>query len=404
MMSDIQKRLARVKDLIAEKDLSKKTSLPQRYTKMANQLGGEIVNNFAGSYCLVKTLYDFSYLHGSTPLKNIMEIERYSLSAFTTNNENSKIERLRLRFFDTETTGLGGTGTVPFLIGIGSFIDSSFEIRQYIIPDYSDETAMLEDLSEEFGETISIVSYNGSAFDLPIMRDRLILNRVAKEIKHDKHIDLLHPVRRLYKRRLKDCSLTNVEREIFSFYRENDIPGYLVPSVYFTWLNEDKLEDMEAVMEHNRLDILTLAFLMDELSSIFQNNGESLDSIDDLHSLSKIHIRRKNHDRSLDINNRITGLSGENLADDILLFNARIYKKSGEIEKAVSVWERLKSSNSRHGIQANIELAMYFEHKKKDYQNALKCAQKAYKYQGLTERHYKTLGCRVARLLKKITN
>jgi len=403
-MSNIQNRLARVKDLIAEKDTSKKKSFPRRYNKMATQLGGEIVSNFAGSYCLVKTLYDFSYHHGNSPLNNISENEKYPLSAFTLKDDTNYINRLSLRFFDTETTGLGGTGTVPFLIGVGSFNDYGFEIRQYIIPDYSDETAMLEDLSGEFSETNSIVSYNGAAFDLPILRDRLILNRVAKKIKHDKHIDLLHSVRRLYKRRLGDCSLTNVEREIFSFYRIDDIPGYLVPSVYFEWLNEENLNNMAAVMEHNRLDILTLAFIMERIASIFQENGKNLDSIDDLHSLSKIHIRRKNHDQSLDINNRISDQNQDNLADDILLFNAQIYKKTGEFEKAVSIWEKLKSSNSRQGMQANLEMAMYLEHKKKDYTQALKCAQKAYNYQGLTECNYKVLSCRVARLLKKITD
>ncbi len=402
-MSKIQDKLARVKNLIAKKDTSVKSLLPQRYKKMANCLGGEIVKNFAGSYCLVKTLYDFSYIHGDTKLSDISKDKEYPLSAFSSKNESDYINSLRLRFFDTETTGLGGAGTVPFLNGVGSFNKKGFEIRQYIIPDYSDETAMLEDLSIEFNESTSIVSYNGAAFDLPILRDRLILNRVAKEIKYNKHIDLLHSVRRLYKRRLGDCSLTNVEREIFSFYREDDIPGYLVPSVYFDWLNEENLKDMEAVMEHNRLDILTLVFLVGRFSYVFQNNGENLDSIDDLHSLSKIHIRRKDQSRSLNINKRISEISRDNLADDILLFNARIYKKTGEIDKAIPIWKKLKSSNSKHGMQANIELAIFLEHKKKDYPEALKCAQKAYKYHGLTNCQKGMLDKRIVRLLKKIS-
>jgi len=403
-MSKFQNKLARVKNLIAEKDSSKKIKHPQRYTKMANRLKGEIVSNFAGSYCLVKTLYDSSYIHGDVSLSNITKNEKIPLSPFTPGDDSSYVNRLRLSFFDTETTGLGGTGTVPFLIGIGSFIDNGFEIRQYIIPDYSDETAMLEDLSNEFTASTSIVSYNGAAFDLPLLRDRLILNRVAKDVQHDKHIDLLHPVRRLYKRRLGDCSLTNVEREIFSFYREDDIPGYLVPSVYFEWLNEEKLKDMEAVMEHNRLDILTLAFLVDKFSNIFQDNGETLDSIDDLHSLSKIHIRRKDHDRSLTINQRITDLSHDNLADDILLFNAQIFKKRGDFKKAIPLWERLTDSNSRQGMLANVELAMYREHKKKDYSRALKYAQKAYNFTEQTDRQKKMHSKRIDRLLKKITD
>jgi len=370
---------------------------------MANRLGGEIINNFAGSYCLIRTLYKWPQIHGDSSLSDLSNENKYPLSSFINENGNEKVDRLCLKFFDTETTGLGGTGTVPFLNGVGSFVENGFEIRQYIIPDYSDETAMLEDLSNEFNVSTSIVSYNGAAFDLPILRDRLILNRVASEVKFHKHIDLVHTVRRIYKRRLGDCSLGNVEREILSFYRKDDIPGYLIPSVYFDWLNQENLNVMEAVMEHNRLDILSLAFLIWRVSLIFQYNGENLDSIDDLHSLSKIHTRRKDHSQSLNINRRVSEISQNNLADDILLYNALIYKKEGDLDNAVPIWDKLKSSNSKQGMQANIELAIYLEHKIRDYPEALKCAQKAYKYHGLTDCQKKLHNKRITRLLKKIT-
>jgi len=101
-MSKFQNKLARVKNLIAEKDSSKKIKHPQRYTKMANRLKGEIVSNFAGSYCLVKTLYDSSYIHGDVSLSNITKNEKIPLSPFTPRDDSSYVNRLSLCFFDTE--------------------------------------------------------------------------------------------------------------------------------------------------------------------------------------------------------------------------------------------------------------------------------------------------------------
>ena len=216
-------------------------------------MGGELITNHAGAYVLVKKLYPFHYSHGNICLNEI-SLDDLPLAAFTPLTEEGIIHQKQLIFIDTETTGLGGSGVVPFLVGVGSLVENGFELRQYLLPDYSDESAMLEDISELFKSSISLVSYNGAAFDIPLLKDRLVINRTAKDIEHCHHIDLLHSSRRLFKRRLKDCRLINIETEILGFSRTDDTPGYLVPSIYFEWLSSENLDLMLSVLEHNRLE------------------------------------------------------------------------------------------------------------------------------------------------------
>ena len=205
---------------VSKPKLKRAAPYPDRYARLANDLNGELVTNHAGTYCLVTTLFPFDFQFGSVKLSPV-ENDILSLSAFSAGDTDRKVDGRSVVFFDTETTGLGGSGAVAFLIGIGSLRKEGFEIRQYLLPDYSDEAAMLEDILEELSAA-TVVSYNGQTFDLPVVRDRMVINRVERSFAPREHIDLLHPTRRLYRRRLQDCTLTNIEREIFGSHRGND--------------------------------------------------------------------------------------------------------------------------------------------------------------------------------------
>jgi len=396
-------KLARSQSLIEpEAQTPSQKGPPNYYQQMAKVLGGRLICNHAGFLCLVRTLYPSRYSHGEMVLSDIETDKSVPLSAFTRRKEPGFVNVPSLLFFDTETTGLGGTGTVAFLVGCGVVVEDGFEIRQYIIPDYSDETAMLEALLQEFSQNKVIVTYNGAAFDLPVLRDRMIINRVARELPLERHIDLLHPTRRLFRRRLGDCSLTNVERELFGFYRDNDLPSYLIPSIYFEWLNEQKLDSINAVLKHNQLDIISLYFLACYIAHIFQTEGESLGAVDDLHSLSRIYGWRKDNDKVVDLYRRIDTFKSRPLAEDILLYHAQAFKRIGAFDMAVALWERLSSSSSREGFWANIELAKYYEHRDKDVEKAYHYAEKADNIAPYSQRQKRLLYLRLARLRCKL--
>lgn len=364
-------------------DKQKKTqkinsNIPQRYLKLAEFLEGELISNFAGAYCLVKKSYPLTHTHGTYKVKDYKQFEQIPLAAFSPKNIEGSVNINSLLFFDTETTGLGGSGAVAFLVGCGFVIDDKFEIRQYLIPDYSDETAMLETLLEEFTPDKNLVSFNGTSFDLPLLRDRMIINRVAKEIKHENHLDLLHTNRRIFKRRLKDCTLVNLEKELFNFFRKDDIPGYLIPSVYFEWLSDENPELLKDVMIHNRFDILSMYYMVCHIVEIFNSEGKSLGEIDDLHSLSRIYGKRKEIDKSLSVYNQITEFN-KNLASDILFFHSLSFKRKKEFESAVEIWKNLSLGNDKESYLSCLELSKFYEHRNKDYQTAIMYAEQAFK-------------------------
>lgn len=401
--NNLHHKLSRFHSLIAGKSQTPyQEGPPSRYQEMAEVVRGRLISNHAGSFCLVRTLYPSCYSHGKMALSDIDAGKSVPLSAFAREEEPDSVNVSSLLFFDIETTGLGGTGTVAFLVGCGSVVEDGFEVRQYLIPDYSDEAAMLEALLNEFCRDRVIVTYNGAAFDLPVLRDRMIINRVARKLDMDRHIDLLHPARRLFRRRFGDCSLVNVEQELFEFYRNDETPGYLIPSIYFDWLNEQKLDSMSDVLKHNRSDIVSLYFLARYIARAFQTEGESLGAMDDLHSLSRIYGLRKDNDRVVSLYRRLDALENRPLADDILLFHAQAFKRTGAFDQAVALWEKLSFSSSKEGFWANVELAKYYEHKVKDLQRAYHCARKADAIAPPGNRQRQLLHRRLARLKSKL--
>ena len=368
-MSDehLQKKLNRFQNLIHDsKPISPMPAPPERYARLADAHGGRVVTNHAGTYCLIKTLYPFEHYHGECCLDDAAASATVPLSAFTSLHQQGDLELSSMLFIDTETTGLGGAGAVAFLIGCGSLVEDGFEIRQYLLPDYSDEEAMLEDFQQELRDDNVLVSYNGATFDLPLLKDRLIINRVSNSLPYGYHVDLLHAVRRIFKRRLKDCRLTNIEKELFSFERNDDIPGYLIPSVYFEWLTSDSLDMLPEVLKHNRLDILSLFYLVNHIAGIHRSHGEVLDEVDDLHSLSRVYSRRRDQAVVESIIARIAHTDAREVADDILLFNAMNFKRTNALEKALPLWHRVAETGTREAYWANIELAKYYEHRGHD--------------------------------------
>ena len=78
---------------------------------------------------------------------------------------------------DTETTGLGsGTGTLPFLVGVGTWEGESFVTRQLLLPEQSDEAGYLDALEALIPPDACLVSYNGRSFDWPLLVTRYRLH------------------------------------------------------------------------------------------------------------------------------------------------------------------------------------------------------------------------------------
>ncbi|HEX2522413.1 MAG TPA: ribonuclease H-like domain-containing protein, partial [Terriglobia bacterium] len=185
-------------------------------------------------------------------------------------------------FLDTETTGLsGGTGTVAFLVGVGRWSASGFTVEQYWMRDYNEERAVLLALRESLEDAEVLVTFNGKAFDIPLLQSRFVLARQRWPLAGAVHLDLLHPARRIWKLRLGVCSLANLESQILGIERENDIPGHLIPQVYFRYVRTRNPQGIGSILRHNRQDIETLARLALRMAEIFSGQAsENLAPVD----------------------------------------------------------------------------------------------------------------------------
>ncbi|MDD4797177.1 MAG: ribonuclease H-like domain-containing protein, partial [Eubacteriales bacterium] len=268
-------------------------------------------------------------------------------------------------FLDTETTGLsGGVGTVAFLIGIGYLAGETFVVEQYFMEDYDAENQMLRRLCDRLSQFDTIVSYNGKCFDVPIVNSRSILNRIRQPIDRMAHIDLLHAARRLWKARLGSCSLQNVEREILGVTRQDDIPGSMVPMVFFDYLQTGDMTRMEQVLDHNRQDIQSLYAVLCRLARDIAL-PQGLAHADDSYACGRIYEALGDGETAL----WLYAAAGEGNAQ-ALKCRADLLRRRGRDDEAAYCWRRMLEQQMLGSLPYE-ELAKYYEHTQKDYRRAL---------------------------------
>jgi hypothetical protein len=195
-------------------------------------------------------------------------------------------------YIDTETTGLsGGAGTYVFAAAIARPIDCGLRVAQVFLPQPGLEASFLYALAAELEPAAAAASFNGSAFDLPVLRTRWVMARMPGQLAHPPHIDLLTLVRALYRHRLESCTLRMVEERLLGYEREDPLPSALVPDSYFAYLRDGSIEMLEAALEHNRLDVMSLVHLHSRLLQRLQGGDTDMDAADWL-ALGRHRFRR----------------------------------------------------------------------------------------------------------------
>ena len=282
-------------------------------------------------------------------------------------------------FVDTETTGLsGGAGTVAFLVGVGRWTDSGFSVEQYMMRDYDQERAMLLELRESLANTQALVTFNGKAFDIPLLQSRFVLARQRWPLVRVVHLDLLHPARRIWKLRLANCSLANLERDVLGIERENDIPGHLIPYVYFRYIRTRSPRGIRSILSHNRQDIETLARLTLRMGEIFSGQfSEDLDPVD-LFSAGKYAHALGERDLAILWNEAALqgGLPKSQEVEARKTQAARL-KEQKRYSEAAELWRDLTERSESFLEDIEEELAIHHEHRTRDLEEALRVSERA---------------------------
>ena len=292
----------------------------------------------------------------------------------------------RAIFFDTETTGLSlGAGTVAFLVGIAFFKNGNLEVHQFLMRDYNEEKAQLEILADTLSSESDkdlLVSYNGRGFDAHLLNRRYGYHGIRSPLERFAHLDLLHPSRRIWGRRLESCSLKNLEEHLFSFARIDDIDGALIPSAYRSYLRNRNTGMLAKIAEHNKLDMVSLVILASDLRSMFAGGYSSVKHVSDAIGVARVNMSLGMWQNVESLLSSVSIEQVESLCGDekleLLTLRSIALKKMKKLDKAIELWELMtKTGETRFSLFPYLEIAKAKEHIFKDYQGALEMVDRA---------------------------
>ncbi|MGI6620496.1 MAG: ribonuclease H-like domain-containing protein [Bacillota bacterium] len=269
-------------------------------------------------------------------------------------------------FLDIETTGLSGAGTVAFLVGLGRWTDKGFEIAQFFLEDRDSEPDMLAEVGAQIGSAQVLVTFNGKPFDVPVLQTRSIINgmpRLASGLESRFHLDLYSAVRKLGKHPLYGMSLKECVERFPGIRRLHDIPGRMIPALYFMYERDGDVSVLDQVFRHNRLDILDMVVLLRYLHCLFTQGYEWCDDSCALAGIGKFYAARGQMEPAARFLTAAVGNSHRSppetrAAHSRLL--ATVLRRQGDWDKAASIWKTLIGS-SQAGYEDYLWLARYYE-------------------------------------------
>jgi uncharacterized protein YprB with RNaseH-like and TPR domain len=269
MRDDVRRRLRELGVVKGMREMA--APAPRRRVAIESLVPGHFHTTSHGQCFVAETTYPPDHVHGDLTLSVFLDLAAETIAQVPQYQPLVSADRRRVCFLDTETTGLsGGTGTMAFVVGLGWFVEDGFLVRQYFLRDPGDEPAMIEALAELLPTFEALVSFNGRTFDVPIIENRFILARTPPPTVDLPHLDLLHPARRLWHYHLSSCALGSLERAVLGVLREqDDVPGGVIPTLYRDYLRTGDARDMQRVLYHNGIDILSLVTLAARLCRTF---------------------------------------------------------------------------------------------------------------------------------------
>lgn len=400
-------------------------------------LGGAWQAHQSGRYLLVERTMPADARHGPTRIGDLAPQFRASPSETAGLFDRARPPFL---FFDLETTGLnGGAGTYAFLIGVGSFDDDdAFVTKQYVMTRASHERPMLRAVAEQLVASGALVSFNGKSFDAPLLESRFLFHRLSWVGETLPHVDMLHPARRFWRAEggepgSSPCSLSVLERQVLGAERHDDVPGMEAPSRYFQFVRSGDARPLAGVLEHNRLDLVSLAGLMARLLDLARDGPDAARTGREAFALGGLYERsgrpvqaRGALERALELvsteetDRRPTGcgMTGtlprqvaaavpatRRLRVEVLRALARGARRSGRHDEAARWWrETLGSAACPNEVarEAAEALAVHHEHRRRDLESARAFAQRTLEITPSTVRHAAARH-RLARLERKLS-
>lgn len=326
---------------------------------------GEVVGDDEDGFYLVQQDLPLDTLQGNVELGAVLDAIPEHIALCACDSELETFDPATALFIDTETTGLmGGAGTAVFLVGAGYFTEGAFRLEQCFMRDFDDEEPMLEYLNGIFARSETVVSFNGKSFDVPLLRNRFVSQRMPFRLDTTRHFDLVHAARRFYKTRLGDCSLGNIERAVLGVRRRGDIASAEIPQIWLDYIHTRDAHMLPRVFYHHKMDILSLVALTALLSQCLDvPAGQGFEYVEDRLSLVRLHFRQKRFEEAVACARDLLETDMEvHIRRECLEFLAFAYKRLPDWDSMEQTWELMLQEFPRD-ILPRLELAKHHEHR-----------------------------------------
>lgn len=364
---------------------------PGRIAEAAATLGGAVTEHPEGVTIVVDREYRAGALHGRQRIGDLVDTIREGQDALAmlarawpSAKGIGAAEGPPLLFLDLETTGLfGGAGTQAFLVGCAAIDGDAIRVRQYLLPGFEHERALLGDVATWMGAHGAVVTYNGRSFDVPLIETRYLFHRVPFPLAGVPHLDMLHAARRVWRGRPAtsgqdpdegSCSLAVLEKHLSGLHRVGDVPGFEIPSRYFQFVRDGDARPLEAVLEHNRLDLISLAAVMARVITLLARGPSVTATPQECFGLARVYERAgalENAEvalgRSIDMARRV-GTESEVHAEALRRL-AWVRRRLGRLHEAAEAWSGLTGlprCPAAFRREAREALAIYHEHRSRD--------------------------------------
>ena len=389
-MSDMKDKLA---SLLARHDVVTGKEWQRRLAEMAQRraagefeidkvVPGEVITSGASPFYLVRSETPLCASHGNTVLEAVRGVIPEHLSVAACDVDLDEWNADTAVFLDVETTGLaGGTGTVAFLVGLGYIEGDLFRVDQCFMRDFDEEPGMLEYVRDVLARAETLVSYNGKSFDVPLLRTRFIQNRLRVALERAAHVDLLHASRRIWKMRLADCSLGNVERQVLGVARHGDIPSEEIPQIWLDYARTRDARKLDRVFYHHRMDIVSLmALVVHVAKSVGVAQDTGLEHEEDQLSLVRLLFRQRAYPRVVEMGKRLLQSEPDReIRCACMELMGLALKRMGDWESAEEVWRGVLRW-AADPLLAYHELAKVYEHRLRNLSEAERICEQALQY------------------------
>jgi uncharacterized protein len=362
--------------------------LPGRPAPLDALVQGEVVETDHGPFFRRRTVFPLDTRYGPCRLGDFLALRADSAAALARAPELGGVCLERTVFLDTETTGLaGGTGTYAFLVGLGRFVAGGpagplcFVLDQCLMRAYGEERAMLSWVVELLEEAEALATFNGRTFDVPLLQTRFLMSRLRLDLEEWPHLDLLPPARRLWRPAYGSCALQSLERHVLGVGRADDVESFLIPAIYHQFLRDGDARYLQRVFNHNQADVLAMVAVAVRACGAFDGGlaqgepgepGERGAGGPAVSPAECIGLGRVYQDLgNLDAAERayrvaLAGRLAPELRARALHALASLLKRRKRHEDAAAVWERLAAEVPAESVVALVELAKYWEHRRRD--------------------------------------